>query len=264
MDSFSEKYSEGNVEECINHLAQEIKQNPEEHYQRMLFGQMLCVAGDYERADKQLDLLSTLEPKFVMEVANWRNLIRAAQHRKDFYESGRPPEVIGDLSPQLGKHVEAIAALRAEDTKTFEAVLSEAEQERKAVKGSWNKEEQTFDDFRDLDDLNGGFMEVLAPNGNYYWIANESISSIVFEETKQPIDYLWRKANLVMNDGTQGEVYIPVTYIDAANDLQRLARETDWEEYQETEAMRGRGQKTYLIGNEAVSILEIDSIEFNH
>ncbi|GAA4360699.1 type VI secretion system accessory protein TagJ [Kangiella marina] len=264
MDSFSEKYSEGNIDACINQLVQEIKENPDQHYKRMLFGQMLCVSGDYERADKQLDLLSTLEPKFVIEVANWRNLIRAAQHRKDFYESGRPPEVIGQLSARLEKHIAAMVALRAEDSETFSAVLSEAEEARKAVKGTWNQESKEFDDFRDLDDLNGGFMEVLAPNGNYYWIANESISSIVFEEAKQPIDFLWRKADLILNDGTQGEVYIPVTYVDSMNDQQRLARETEWEDYRETETMRGRGQKTYLVGDEAVSILEINSIEFNH
>jgi type VI secretion system protein ImpE len=230
----------------------------------MLFGQMLCIAGEYDRADKQLDLLSTLEPKYVMEVANWRNLIRAAQHRKDFYEEGRPPEVIGDLSPRMGKHIEAIAALRADDEAAFEKALEDAESSRQEIKGSWNEESKTFDDFRDLDDLNGGFMEVLAPNGKYYWIANEAISSIVFEDTKLPIDYLWRKADLILNDGTQGEVYIPVTYVDTKTDQQRLARETDWQQYKSTETMRGYGQKTYLVGDEAISILEINSIEFNH
>lgn len=264
MDSFSKQYSEGNIEGCISDLIQEIKQNPEQHYKRMLFGQMLCVAGEYERADKQLDLLSTLEPKFGMEVANWRNLIRAAQHRQDFYREGRPPKVIGDFSPQMERHVEAIAALRGEDGSAFEAALNAAEANRKALRGTVNDTEQEFDDFRDLDDLNGGFMEVMAPNGNYYWIANDSIESIVFEEVKQPIDYLWRKADLILTDGTQGEVYIPVTYIDTVTDQQKLARETNWEEYSSTEAMRGFGQKTYLVGDEAISILEIDSIEFKH
>lgn len=263
MDSFSEKYSEGNIEDCINVLAQEIKQNPDQHYKRLLFGQMLCVAGEYERADKQLDLLSTLEPKYGMEVVNWRNLIRAAQHRHDFYQAGRPPEVVGEISPQLEKHVEAIAALRSDDEAAFAKALAEAETARKAVTGCWNEEANAFDDFRDLDDLNGGFMEVLASNGNYYWVANEAISSIVFEPAKQPIDYLWRKADLMLNDGTQGEVYIPVTYISATSDEQRLARETDWQQYQSTEAMQGLGQKTYLIGEDAVSILDINSIEFN-
>ncbi|WP_223669697.1 type VI secretion system accessory protein TagJ [Kangiella shandongensis] len=262
MEGFSEKYSEGKIDECISQLVEEIKQYPDQHFKRMLFGQMLCVAGEYERADKQLDLLSTLEPKYVMEVANWRNLIRAAQHREDFYKQGRPPKVIGEPSPQMEKHIEAIAALRADDSKGFADALHAAEEGRQAVKGSWNEEDKRFDDFRDLDDLNGGFMEVLAPNGNYYWIANESISSIVFEDTKQPIDYLWRKADLILNDGTQGEVYIPVTYIDAATDQQRLARETDWQECDVTETVRGMGQKTYLVGDEAVSILEINSLEF--
>ena len=264
MDSFSEQYNEGNIEGCLNQLVQEIKQNPDEHFKRMLFGQMLCIAGDYERADKQLDLLSTLEPKYVMEVANWRNLIRAAQHRKDFYEEGRPPEAIGELTPRMEKHIEAIAALRTNDADAFAKVLEEAEGLRQQTKGSWNDDSKAFDDFRDLDDLNGGFMEVLAPNGKYYWIANESISSVVFEETKLPIDYLWRKAALVLNDGTQGEVYIPVTYVNTETDQQRLARETDWQQYQSTQAMRGYGQKTYLVGDEAVSILEINSIEFEH
>lgn len=264
MESFSAKYSEGDIKGCIDELVEAIKENPDQHYKRMLFGQMLCVAGDYERADKQLDLLSTLEPKFVMEVANWRNLIRAAQHRKDFYEEGRPPKVVGELSPLMEKHITAIAALREGDTESFSKALEEAETARKAVKGTWNDDNKSFDDFRDLDDLNGGFLEVLAPNGNYYWVANESISSIVFEETKQPIDYLWRKADLILNDGTQGEVYIPVTYITTESDQHRLARVTEWQEYENTEAMRGYGQKSYLVGDEAVSILEINSIEFNH
>lgn len=264
MDSFSEEYSKGNIDTCINNLVQEIKEQPDQHVKRMLFGQMLCVAGEYERADKQLDLLSTLEPKYLMEVANWRSLIRAAQHREDFYKEGRPPDVIGKQSPQMENHIEAIAALRADDDKTFAEALKKAEAGRQSVKGTWNEEGNAFDDFRDLDDLNGGFMEVLAPNEKYYWIANEAISSIIFEEAKLPIDYLWRKADLVLSDGTQGEVYVPVTYIDTVNDKQRLARETDWNENEATETVRGLGQKTYLIGDQAVSILEIDSLDFDN
>ena len=46
---------------------------------------------------------------------------------------------------------------------------------------------------RDLDDLTAPFLEVLATNGNYYWVPIERVERIQFQEPKVARDLIWRE-----------------------------------------------------------------------
>ena len=121
-----------------------------------------------------------------------------------------------------------------------------------------------FDDFRDVDDLHAGFFEVLTTTGKYYWIPTERVASVEFEAPRRPRDLVWRRANMVVTDGPDGVVYIPALYdsgkVDLGDEL-RLGRATEWGD-EETDPVRGTGQRVFLIGDDAQPIMELAALRF--
>src|SRR5262249_21119231 len=109
-------------------------------------------------------------------------------------------------------------------------------------------------------------LEVLTSNGTYYWVPISQIESIEFHEPTRSRDLIWRRTHLIVSDGPDGEVYVPALYPGAAanpDDLVRLGRRTDWQG-DPGAPVRGAGQRTFLVGEEARSVMEIKSITFEH
>jgi type VI secretion system protein ImpE len=121
-----------------------------------------------------------------------------------------------------------------------------------------------FDDFRDASDLHAGFIETLTSTGKYYWVPVSRIESMAFYPPKRPRDLVWRRCSMTVTSGPDGDVYLPVTYFaepDETDDAHRLGRETSWSETQGS-PVRGLGQRVFLVGDEAIGIMDLESIEF--
>ena len=80
-------------------------------------------------------------------------------------------------------------------------------------------------------------------------------------------DRIWRSATIrVQGFTTEGEVYLPVNYCcdptvweSQANDEIKLGRKTDWYAVAPEAPVRGMGQKTYVFGDQMISMLELES-----
>jgi type VI secretion system protein ImpE len=120
-----------------------------------------------------------------------------------------------------------------------------------------------FDDLRDVDDLLAGSVEVLTTTGKYYWIPTERLISVELHAPKRPRDLLWRRASMSVDQGPDGDVYIPVVYAgdDTMSELQRLGRETDWQQA-DGGPVRGLGQRVFLLGEEDVAIMDLGTLTF--
>ncbi len=78
-------------------------------------------------------------------------------------------------------------------------------------------------------------------------------------------DLLWRCAHLIVRGGPDGEVFLSVLYPGAAsevNDQIRLGRSTDWRGGDGV-PVRGVGQRTFLVGEDARPILELQTVTFD-
>jgi type VI secretion system protein ImpE len=104
---------------------------------------------------------------------------------------------------------------------------------------------------------------VLTTTGKYYWIPTERLISVELHAPKRPRDLLWRRASMSVDQGPDGDVYIPVVYAgdDTMSELQRLGRETDWQQA-EGGPVRGLGQRVFLVGEEDVAIMELGKLSF--
>ena len=255
-----ELYQSGDLAGAIAAASDEVKRKPAEIALRGFLGELLCFAGQWDRADRQLDVVGEQDPQAMLGVALFRQLIRAEQARQQFYTEGRLPEFLGPPSPALRLHLEAAVRLRAGEMAAAAALLAEAEAGRATLRGTCNG--RAFDELRDLDDLSASFFEVLTSTGKYYWIPMEQVESVQFRAPQRPRDLLWRRALMSVHGGPDGEVFLPVLYAGSSGDLDeaiRLGRSTEWRGG-DGAPVHGAGQRTFLVGGGAVAILELSEL----
>ncbi len=257
----SELFAAGKLHEAVAALSQELRAHPLDSGQRCFLVELLCFTGDWERADKQLDTLGHQDPQTMPGVVLFRQLLRAAQARQQFFTEGRLPEFLEAPSPQLQLYLEASIALREGRDREAGELLTRAESQRQALSGTCNG--RPFDDLRDLDDLTACVFEVFTGAGRYYWIPFEHIASLRLQPPGCPRDLLWRQAHWVRRDGDwEGEVFLPVIYPlpEDVDEAIRLGRTTEWRGGDGT-PVRGLGQRMYLVGGDAVPLLEIQELK---
>jgi type VI secretion system protein ImpE len=262
MMNAKEHFEAGNLKEAIIAAADDVKKNPTDIGKRTFFCELVCLSGDLEKADRQLDLLGHQDPQFMVGVSLFRQLVRAETARQDFYNSGRPPEFLAPPEPYLRLHLEASIALREAKDKDAADLLAQAEEQRPTVAGTCDG--KAFDDLRDLDDLTASFFEVLTSTGKYYWIPMDRVELVEFRKPSRIRDLLWRQAHMIVNNGPDGEVYLPTLYAGThaeADDRIRLGRVTEWRGGNSSPT-RGIGLRTFLVGDEGRTILEIQNLTF--
>jgi len=257
-----ELFDAGQLDEAVQAALAEVRLHPSDVPRRSTLAELLCWAGDLERADGQLETLGRQEPGAQFGVSLFRQLVRTAVARQQFYRDGRLPEFLGPPSPQLQLHLQASIALREGRSAEAADLLAQAETQRRPIPGICNG--QAFEDFRDLDDLTASFFEVLTTTGKYYWVPIERISEIEFQKPAGLRDLLWRSARMIVRDGPDGAVFLPVLYAGSETDPDvrvRLGRYTDWHGG-DGELVRGVGQRTFLAGEQDVGIMEIETLTF--
>jgi type VI secretion system protein ImpE len=255
-----ELFQMGRLQQAVDAQSDVVKRSPTDVNHRGFLSELLLFTGDFERADTHLELMTKQEPKTAVGVTLLRQLVRAERARQQFFSEGRVPEVIDEPSPCIRLHIEASVLIR--DGKLDEAVkvLAEAEARRPRISGTCDG--RPFDDFRDGDDLTSCFLEVLTSTGKYYWIPLERVALLEFHAAKRPWQLLWRPAHMLVANGPDGEVYLPTLYVntaDESDDQLRLGRATDWRGGNGT-PVRGRGRRTFLVGDEPRDILDIGTV----
>jgi type VI secretion system protein ImpE len=258
----SDYYQTGNLPDALKAAADEVKARPADTGPRWFLTELLCYAGDLDRADKQLEALFAQDPKAAMNVSLFRQLLRAERSRQEFFIQGHVPLFIDQPSADQTLCLEASIAIREGRTADSVRLLEMAEAARVHVSGTCD--DQPFADFRDCDDLMAGTLELLTSNGTYYWIPFTRVETIEFHKLEQPRDLLWRPARVSVAGGPTGEVYLPAIYagsLEKGDDRARLGRITDWSGGDGT-PVRGIGLRTWLVGDAGKTILETTEVRF--
>jgi type VI secretion system protein ImpE len=259
-----EHYQAGHLAEAIAAAGEEVKKHPADASSRGFLCELLCFAGEWQRADMQLDALGQQDPQSVPGLTQFRQLIRAEQARQQFHSEGRLPEFLEPPSAWLQRHLEASIQLREGHAGEAAELLDAAQEMRPSVAGVCDGE--PFDDMHDLDDLLASFFEVLTSTGKYYWIPLERVEQIEFHPPVRARDLLWRRVQMVVCGGPDGEVFLPTLYAGSfadPDDRVRLGRYTDWRG-EEGGPVHGIGQRMFLFGQQDRSILELAEITVNN
>ena len=260
--TISEQLEAGNLDGAIDALTQEVRQNPTDTGRRSQLAELLCFAGNFERADRLLDAVQHQDTSTAVGVALFRQLIRAEQARQIFYAECTLPEFLAPPSDDDQLYLRALMALKDNAPAQAAELLEEAEGKRVPLRGTVDG--TAFDDMRDLDDISATHLDVLTSTGKFFWVPLRSIESIVLHRPVHRRDMLWRRATLSVASGPDGEIFLPTIYptLDKSGSAQaRLGRQTDFIGGHH-EPTRGVGLRSFIFGDEARSILEIAKVEF--
>ncbi len=99
----SDLYRSGKLHAAIEAAIGEVKQKPSDVPSRFFLAELLCFAGDLDRADKQLEVLSKQDTQSAMMVSLFRQLIRGEIARQQVFQEGRAPEIATPLTDPFAK-----------------------------------------------------------------------------------------------------------------------------------------------------------------
>ena len=219
------------LDEAIEALGAELRDNPTDTRRRTFLFELLCFAGNYARAEKQLDVLAQGGAQAEMGALLYRSALRAEGTRQEMFQKGELPQTGAAPHP---------------------------------VSGTLNG--APFQSLTDADPRIGPRLELFAA-GQYLWIPFEHIAAIQMEPPKRLRDLLWARAIVRTGPGFRGvelgEVLLPaLTPLSwqHQDDAVRLGRATLWEELPDG-AQTPMGQKLLLVNDEEFPILELRELE---
>lgn len=251
MKQLNEMLQQGQLTQAIVTLENVLKDDPMNVDCRSSLIELLCIKGDLDRADKQLNLMVQKHPEFIVGATNLRQLIRAAQARKDFSEGKNVPELFNTVN----NHSEALLKLNIEihngDNNSITLSADKLEKVRPKIISKLNGNE--LQELRDLDDTLGGFIEIFGTDGKFYLAELSEIEFIHFKPVNSIIEQVWRRVDLSIKNGPSGEAHLPITYVNSGTDAEKLGRETVWKDITENTVI-GLGQKMWLA-NDSASLL---------
>jgi type VI secretion system protein ImpE len=228
MTTAAELYRAGRLSAAIQALGAELRDNPADQKRRTFLFELLCFAGEYDRAEKHLDVLASAGPDALTGTMLYRAAMAAERARNDLFAKKDYPR--GEAAP---------------------------------VRGTLNG--KPFESLEDADPRIGPRLEVYAA-GQYMWLPLEHIASVEIQPPKRLRDLLWSPA--LVRTGPKfrslelGEVLMPVLSpftFRHADDTVRLGRSTVWEE-QEGEVVPF-GQRMLVVDGEDFPLLELRHLE---
>jgi type VI secretion system protein ImpE len=256
-----ELFDAGQLAAAIEQLNHDVRAHPTDVRQRTFLFELLCFAGDYGRAARQLDVLSHQDAATDVGVQVYRNILTAVEARERLFTHGDQPDFLAPAAPYVDHHLQALQQLCAVQPAAAKALLEQAAQARPGLTGHLNG--QAFNDFRNSDDILGCVLEVFIQR-HYIWLPLEQIKQLTIPPPTKLRDLLWTPATLELHTGPIGDVFLPVLYPGSHtsdDDHIKLGRMTDWLAAAEG-VVRGMGQHVFLVGEDEHALLEIRSLGF--
>jgi type VI secretion system protein ImpE len=251
----------GKLDEAIAEVTRQVKAHPADASHRTFLFELLCFAGEWDRAEKQLDAIGHQNIKAEIGVQVFRNNIKAERDRRRLFSDGLQPHFLREPPAYVDLHLAAINRLREGNLAEARQTLDRAEEERPALAGTFNG--KSFEDFRDWDDVVGPVLELIVKD-QYTWLPFEHIRRMEINAPKHMRDLMWASGRIEAGDGTIGEVYIPALYAGSsehANEQVRLGRMTDWKRVSDDLSL-AVGLRVFLVDGEDKPLFEARSVEF--
>jgi type VI secretion system protein ImpE len=262
MATAKELLDAGNLRGAIEEVSRDVKAKPSEIRPRIFLFELLCFAGEYDRAEKQLEVIGHQSARAELGVQVYRNNLKAERDRRRLFSDGLAPHFLTEPPAYVDLHLSAINRLREGNTEEVRGLLDRAEEECPALGGMLDG--QPFLDFRDCHDLTSSVLELIV-HDKYTWVPFDQIKQIEIPAPRQLRDLMWTPARIEAVDGTIGEVFIPALYVgssDHQDDQVKLGRMTDWPQTKKALYLPV-GLRLFMVDGEEKAMLEARSIEFD-
>ncbi len=253
----------GRLSEAREQLIEEVKSSPADVSKRTLLFQVLAFCGEWDKAERHLDLIAAQDPERESGVQVYKNLIQGERERMEVLNSNSRPSFLPAPPPYTDIYFEAMEKLSENKVDEAKELFDQSEEQRHIIAGTING--KSFTGFRDTDTSVSFFIEAIA-HERYVCIPIESISELSISSPKTLFDLIWITANIITREGLTMNCYLPVLYAGSFlhdDDRVKLGKMTDWIPLGGLYS-KGSGQHVFQIGEEEISILEIGEVIFNH
>ncbi|WP_404343652.1 type VI secretion system accessory protein TagJ [Pseudoalteromonas mariniglutinosa] len=251
MKKVHELIKNGNLSDALNLCATQLQDDPLNFDVRSTYSELLCVNGELDKADKQLDFMVQKNPELAVGAVNLRHLIRAQQARFDFYQGKAVPKLFHDSNELdeafLAMHIDLLAG-------DIDKAATMAQKIESLRLDAANNNEQAG--IRDLDDSLNPYLEVLGTNGEFYLARFDEIESIKIEPIESIIENIWLRVEIVIKEGPSGTAHLPLVYANSETDIEKLGQVSDWQERDEF-LIQGKGMKMLYVNDEAILLSQL-------
>jgi type VI secretion system protein ImpE len=218
-------YQAGKLDEAIEALGAEVRDHPSDAQRRTFLFELLCFAGKYDRAEKQLAVLGQGGKEAQMGALIYQSALHAERLRQQMFEQQSFP---GSAAPA-------------------------------AVAGTLNG--RRFASLEDADPRIGARLEIFAA-GQYTWLPLSQVASVRMQQPGRLRDLLWPTALVRTAEAYKGvelgEVLMPalapLTWRHPDGQV-RLGRVTEWAALDDG-GEAPVGQKMWLVDGEEFPVLE--------
>jgi type VI secretion system protein ImpE len=256
-----QRFEAGDLAGAIEAVTAEVKARPTDTSARTLLFELLCFAGELDRAERQLEAIGHLDAASDWPVQVYKNILHAERNRRRLFHDGLRPEFLLDPPSYVQLHLEAVNRLREGRGDEARRLIEQAEGERLAVGAEVNG--QACDEIRDCDDVLAPFLEVIVLR-DYVWLPWEQLKEVEVAEPERPRDLIWPPARFVLADGSQRRGYLPALYCGShehGDDRVKLGRLTEWKQTDDG-PVGGVGLHTVLAGDDALGLLDVRTLIF--
>ena len=215
----------GHLDEAITALGAELREQPSDARRRTFLFELLCLAGNYDRAEKQLDILAEDADSGRDATMFYRLLLSAERLRQSMADSGDYPATGGDSGP-----------------------------------GTWNG--TPFTRLEDADPRQYSHFEFITAGG-YHRISLADVVSVEMSAPAKLRDLIWSPARARFRQRPDEivDILIPVLTPGAfrhSDPQVRLGRKTVWEQQNGIEVPCG--QRLFQADDEVQPVLELRNL----
>ena len=252
---------EGDLDAALTLLQAQVRQDPGSSKLRIFLFQLLCVAGQWERARTQLDLAAELDAGALAMAQMYREAIQCERLRAEVFAGKKSPLIFGQPEEWLALLIESLLVSGTPREREAADLRARAFDAAPASAGTLDGE--PFEWIADADMRLGPVCEAVM-NGRYYWVPFSRLSRIDLEAPADLRDFVWMPAHFAFENGGEAVGVIPTRYpgSEASDDaLIRLARKTTWRE-DGADMFVGLGQRVFTTDAGEHSLMDLRSIRF--
>jgi type VI secretion system protein ImpE len=249
----------GHPADALKRLQERVREQPQDPKLRTFLFQLLCILGQWERAQAQLELCGQLDDGTLAMVNTYREALKCELVREAVFAGKTTPMIFGQPRAWIASLVEALQADARGDVDLGAKLRADALAAAPATPGSLDG--TPFDWIADADSRLGPVLEAVV-NGRYVWVPFDALARIDLEAPADLRDLVWAPAHFTLANGGETVALVPSRYVGSAAETDgavQLARRTEWlgigaDQY------RGLGQRVLTTSDPELGLLEIRKI----
>jgi type VI secretion system protein ImpE len=251
----------GRLAEARLQIVDEVKASPAETGKRTLLFQIHALYGEWDKADRDLDLIAAGNVKAVAGVQIYKNIVAAEKERLNVFRNAAPPSFLPEPPAYL-------AAYNAFLEKALEKQFEEADRQYRELEAHLRAPAGTvdgkrFSGFRDTDIRTAFFLEAFV-HERYVRIPFTAIRELTVTRPASLFDTIWATSSVTTWEGLSLNCFLPVVYAESylhQDDQVKMGRMTNWTGLgggYDT----GAGQHVFQIGDRETALLEMQQVLF--